>query len=321
MLLTGLTLLGGLFLGWGIGGNNAGNMFGTAVGTNSVRYRTAIWLIAVFCVVGAYLEGWKLYAGYKFAQEMSMTQAVICTFSAAIVIIGQTAMGIPTSTSQTSVGGVMGIAIYSDGWAGADWLKLLGWLFCWVVLPVVSGLFSFLCVRFVGPLLNRCVRRLTVLNFIYKTGLVAFGCYGSYTLGANNVVVTTGPFFQAGLFGDPSLKRAAVLAAIVGGVSMALGALMYGRKVMRTIGKDITALDPFAALVAVLAHSVAMHFFTALHVPVSSSQAIVGAVAGVGFSKGTNMVNRKILLSILAGWFLSPVISALATVGVAWFFL
>jgi PiT family inorganic phosphate transporter len=321
MPLTDLALLGGLFLGWGIGGNVAGNVFGTAVGTNSIRYRTAVWLIAVFCIVGAYVEGWQLYAGYKFADEMSMAQAAIATFSAAIVIIAQNRMGIPTSTSQTSVGGIMGIALYSDGWAGADWMKLLGWLVCWVVLPVFSGLISFFCMRVIGPLLNRYVKRMDLLNLIYKSGLIAFGCYGAYTLGGNNVVVTTGPFFQAGLFGDPSHKSAAVAAATVGGLTIALGALTIGRRVMRTIGRGITALDPFAALVAVLAQSLTMHVFTTLHVPVSGSQAIVGAVAGVGFSKGTNTVNRKIIFSILAGWFLSPALSAVATVAIAWFFI
>ncbi len=319
-MFLGAKLFGGLFLGWGIGANNAGNMFGTAVGTNALRYKTAVILVAIFCIVGAVFEGPKLYHGYTFAESTTMTQALICTFAAAITVVAQTYLGVPTSTSQTAVGGLMGIAILSSGIAGVNWIKLLSWLFCWVVLPLGSGSIGFLAMRFVGPLINRLVKNLELLNFIYKIGLVVFGCYGSYTLGANNVVVTTGPFFHAGFFGDPSVHRAAVIAAAVGGVSLALGALTYGRNVMRTIGKDITTLDPFSALVAVLAHSLAMHIFTELHVPVSSSQAIVGAVAGVGFSKGMTMVNSKMLYSIFSAWFLSPVASALLAIGIAYLF-
>ena len=42
----GYKLFGGLFLGWGIGANDSANIFGTAVATHSVRFRTAVWLIA-----------------------------------------------------------------------------------------------------------------------------------------------------------------------------------------------------------------------------------------------------------------------------------
>ena len=93
-----------------------------------------------------------------------------------------------------------------------------------------------------------------------------------------------------------------------------MGALTYSRKVMMTVGQGITMLDPFSALVAVLAHSIAMHVFTEFHVPVSSSQAIVGAVAGIGFSKG---MNSKTLLTIFSAWLLTPFISAALAVALA----
>ena len=135
-------------------------------------------------------------------------------------------------------------------------------------------------------------------------------------MGANNVGVTTGPFYQAGFFGDPTHSHA-VVASVLGGIAMAVGALTYGKNVIMTVGKDITALDPFSALIAVLSHSLVVHFFTQLHVPVSSSQAIVGAVAGVGLVRGMNTVNAKKLWSIFAAWFLSPVVSAILAIIIA----
>jgi PiT family inorganic phosphate transporter len=211
----------------------------------------------------------------------------------------------------------MGMALLSSGVAGVSWGKLGTWACCWVLNPVGSGIVAFICIKFVGPLIYRFVKNIELLNLIYKIGLVVFGCYGAYSLGANNVVVTTGPFYQAGFFGNPALHRAAVIAAGVGGLSIAVGAITYSRKVMMTVGKGITALDPFSALVAVLAHSLAMHFFTQLSVPVSSSQAIVGAVAGVGLSKGSRTLNAKMLGSIGCAWILTPIVAALLSMLIA----
>ena len=211
----------------------------------------------------------------------------------------------------------MGISILSMGLAGISWMKLLAWLFCWIILPVAAGVVSYLGVKWIGYVIQRTVKRMVLLNLVFKIGLIVCGCYGAYAMGANNVVVTTGPFYQAGFFGDPTHAHA-VMAATLGGIAMAVGALTYGKNVIRTVGKDITALDPFSALIAVLAHALLVNFFTQLHVPVSSSQAIVGAVAGVGFVRGMNTVNAKKLGSIFSAWFLSPVISAILAIIIAY---
>jgi PiT family inorganic phosphate transporter len=282
-------------------------------------------LIAIFAIVGSMVEGPKLYPGYKFAdaredlgESAKLNLAFVCTFAAALTVLGLTYLGLPVSCSQAAVGGLMGVAILSRGIGGAQWGKLGVWACCWVLNPIGAGIVAYAVVKIIGPLLNRFVRRVALLNLIYKIGLIIFGCYGAYSLGANNVVVSTGPFYQAGFFGDPSLHKAAVIAAGIGGASIALGALTYSKKVMMTVGQGITALDPFSALVAVLAHSIAMHFFTELHVPVSSSQAIVGAVAGVGLTKGMRTMNRKTLWTIFSAWLLTPFIAGTAAVFIAY---
>ena len=52
-----LLLAAGLFMGWSLGTNDAANAFGTAVSTRVVKYRTAVIIIAVFVVIGAFLKG------------------------------------------------------------------------------------------------------------------------------------------------------------------------------------------------------------------------------------------------------------------------
>lgn len=310
-------LFGGLFLGWGIGANNSADIFGTAVATHSIRFRTAVVLIAVFAMAGAIVEGHRLYPEYHFSGDITENLAFAATLGAALTISALTWLSLPASASQAAVGGVMGISIWGSGIGGADWSKLGVWACCWVANPVISGVLAALMMRFIGPFVQRHVKNLVLLNLIYKIGFLVIGCYAAYTLGGNNVVVTTGPFFQAGLFGDPLLSRAAFIAAAVGGASIAVGAFTYARKVMQTVGHKITVLDPFSALVVVLSHALVLHMSTQFHIPVSSAQATVGAVAGVGLTKGMRMVNSRMLAAIFCGWVLTPVVSALLAIGLA----
>ena len=50
-------LLGGLFLGWSLGANDAANVFGTAVGTRMIRFRTAAIICSIFVILGAIIIG------------------------------------------------------------------------------------------------------------------------------------------------------------------------------------------------------------------------------------------------------------------------
>ena len=78
---------------------------------------------------------------------------------------------------------------------------------------------------------------------------------------------------------------------------------------METVGRRLVRLDPFSALVVVLAEAVTVHIYTVVGVPVSTSQALIGAVIGVGLVKGIKTVSKRTLSNILIGWFLTPVVA------------
>ncbi len=125
------------------------------------------------------------------------------------------------------------------------------------------------------------------------------GCYSAYALGSNNVANVTAVFVGAG--------RLDIFAAtLVGGLSIAFGILTFSRGVMETVGKNLVALDPYCALVVVLSGALAVHVYTWVGVPVSSSQAVVGAVLGIGILKGTQTIRIKTLFSILLGLVRDP---------------
>lgn len=70
-----------------------------------------------------------------------------------------------------------------------------------------------------------------------------------------------------------------------GGVALALGLLLYGYKVMKTIGYKLTALSPTRGSSASLASSLMVATASYVGIPVSTTQCIVGAVAGIGLGE------------------------------------
>ena len=76
---------------------------------------------------------------------------------------------------------------------------------------------------------------------------------------------------------------------------------------MMTVGKGITPLDEYAALIAVVSAAITVEIFTQVGVPVSTSQAIVGGVVGVGLIKGAKTVNKRKLIEIGIGWISTPI--------------
>lgn len=290
-------ILSGLFLGWSLGANDSANVFGTGVTTGIIRYRTAIWLTAAFVMLGALLEGAKCM---KIVGELSLLlpmDAFFCALAAAITMSVLTFLGIPASTSQAIIGAVIGAGIISES---ADFSKLYKVVSCWVFTPICGLAAGYVLHRVLGYILDRTVKSLTRRNIFYSVGILGAGCYGAYTLGSNNVANVTGVYVGSGMLTPDQ-------AALIGAVSIAVGVLTYSKKVMMTIGKGIVPLYPFSALVVVLAGALTLHFFTQIGVPVSSSQAVVGAVVGVGFVGGVQTVSFKMLKKITVGWIMTPV--------------
>jgi PiT family inorganic phosphate transporter len=79
---------------------------------------------------------------------------------------------------------------------------------------------------------------------------------------------------------------------------------------METVGQKLVRLDPFSALAVVLAQAITVHVYALVGVPVSTSQAVIGAVLGVGIIKGVNIIRRRTLVHIFLAWFLTPFVAS-----------
>jgi len=109
-----LSLLGGVFMGWSLGSNDAANCFGSAVASRMVRFWTAAILCASFALIGALVEGQAGIETLVGLTQIDLEQAVVITVAAAVTVTIMTVFGLPVSTSQAAVGAILGIGFLNQ---------------------------------------------------------------------------------------------------------------------------------------------------------------------------------------------------------------
>jgi PiT family inorganic phosphate transporter len=98
---------------------------------------------------------------------------------------------------------------------------------------------------------------------------------------------------------------------VIGGGGISLGVALWGSKVMKTVGKDITHLNNTRGLSVDFSTATTVLVASMLGMPVSTTHTVVGAVMGVGFARGFETVNFSVLKNILYSWILTIPIAAL----------
>ncbi len=330
MLVTLLFLSSGLFLGWSLGANDAANVWGTAVGTNMVRFKAAAIVCSIFVILGAVISGsGASHTLGKLGAITSLPGAFTVALAAALSVYMMTKAALPVSTSQAIVGSIIGWNFFSG--TSIDMKSLTKILGTWVFSPILTALFAF-CLYFVIKFILRRVKiHLIRLDFTTRFLLLAAGAFGSYTLGANNIANVMGVFIPSSVFQDFSVAGLFNFTGVqqlflIGGIAIAVGVFTYSKKVMMTVGSEIYRLNPITAFIVVLSSSIVLFLFASQGlkdllmsnglpsfplVPVSSSQSIVGGVIGIGLAKGGKNINFKVLGRISFGWIMTPLISAL----------
>ncbi len=290
-------LLPALFMGWALGANDAANVCGLAITTGAMRYWRALVLTALCVVWGAFLSGAKGMGTYGALASHGVSSAFVVALAAGLTVTAMTWKGLPVSTSQAVVGAIVGVALAAG--KPVDWSVFARIAVSWFSSPLGALLIALVLQVALSFFLPRLSLSIEVLDRIARLGLLLISIWGAYALGANNVANVVGVFVGAGLLSTD-------LAGLVGGAAIALGVLTYSRPVIETVGQKLVQVGTWPALVALVAQAAVLQTFTAVGVPVSSSQAVVGAVVGVGLTKGVSAVNLRRVGGIVAGWVFTP---------------
>ncbi len=319
----------GLFLGWSLGANDAANVFGTAVGSRMIKFRTAAILCGVFIILGAVIQGSGTTDTLGALGSVSaLAGSFTVALSAAITVYVMTRYTIPVSTSQAIVGAIIGWNFYSGN--DTDWTVMRNIVGTWMAGPVMGAIFSVLLYLLVKIITNHWKIHLLRLDLMIKISLILVGAFGAYSLGANNIANVMGVFVPSISLNEINILdifylNGAQQLFLLGGVAIAVGVFTYSKRVMMQVGRNLFKLSSIASIVVVLAHSLVLFIFSSSWlrdfllglglpaiplVPVSSSQVIVGAIIGLGMLKGGRGVKYNVMGQMALGWVLTPLVTA-----------
>jgi PiT family inorganic phosphate transporter len=142
---------------------------------------------------------------------------------------------------------------------------------------------------------------------VFAVLMIFTACGMAFAHGSNDVANAIGPLAavnsvisSGGTVGSEAAIPVWILA--LGGGGIALGLIMYGHKVIATIGKGITHLTPSRGFAAELAAGTTVVLASGTGMPISTTHTLVGAVLGVGFARGIAAINLRVIRTIFISW-------------------
>ena len=319
-------LTSGLFLGWSLGANDAANLFGTAVATRMLKFRTAALVGSVFVVLGAFAgaHGTSRTLGRLGAIDAPAGAFMVALAAALAAVVLLTRTGLPVSITQAIVGAILGWNLFTGRPTDAKTLTQL--LSSWLISPLLAGAIAAGLFVLTRSWLQRRRVHLLEVDAWTRAALLLAGAFGAFGLGLNDIANVMGVFVRVSPF--PETTRLGPFSAtnvealfLLGGLAIATGICTYSNRVMVRLGSGLASLSPLAALLVVLSAAIVLFLFgsPALQrllaacrlpgwplVPVSATQAVVGAILGISLARRTGIRLRP-LGEIAAGWVAAPV--------------
>jgi PiT family inorganic phosphate transporter len=219
--------------------------------------------------------------------------------------------GIPSSSSHALIGGLVGAGVASGGWRAVQWGGLDKTIAAIVVSPATGFVLALLLVLLVA----RAFRRVTPFKADKIFRHVQFFSASAYSLGhgGNDAQKTMGIIaallFAHGLSGGSFHVPLWVVLACQ--AAMALGTLLGGWRIVRTMGSRITHLTPVQGVCAETAGAITLFMATYMGIPVSTTHTITGAIIGVGAARRVSAVRWNVAQDIVVAWVLTMPAAAL----------
>jgi PiT family inorganic phosphate transporter len=227
--------------------------------------------------------------------------------------------GIPSSSSHALIGGLVGAGVCKGGWQVILWPGLSKTVAAIVLSPVTGFVLALIMILIVAWL---CLRQTPLkVDKLFRHGQFLSASAYSLGHGGNDAQKTMGVIavllFAHGLDGGHFHVPFWVVLACQ--AAMALGTLLGGWRIVRTMGSRITRLTPMQGVCAETAGSLTLFLATWLGVPVSTTHTITGAIVGVGTARRVSAVRWNVAKDIVVAWVVT--MPAAGLIGAGFFFL
>jgi PiT family inorganic phosphate transporter len=220
-------------------------------------------------------------------------------------------LGLPSSSSHTLVGGLVGAAVASSGWGTVVMSGVIKIVIFIVVAPLLGMIISFI----ISTIVLWIARKHTpsgVDKHFRRLQLLSAAAF-SLGHGGNDAQKSMGIIWVALIAMGLATKddKIALWIVLSCQTAMALGTLFGGWRIVKTMGQKITKLKPFEGFCAETAGALTLFGATHFGIPVSTTHTITGAIIGVGARKGVSAVKWGVTTKIFWAWILTIPVSGI----------
>jgi PiT family inorganic phosphate transporter len=164
----------------------------------------------------------------------------------------------------------------------------------------------------------------TNVEKVFGILMMVTACAMAFAHGSNDVANAVGPLAAVVSIvqNDGEVSQKSMMASwilLLGGVGIVAGLMMYGHKVIATVGQGITELTPSRGFAATLAAATTVVVASGTGLPISTTHTLVGAVLGVGMARGIAAVNMGVVRTIFMSWIVT--LPAGAILAILFFFM
>ncbi|MCJ7449500.1 MAG: inorganic phosphate transporter [Bacteroidales bacterium] len=217
--------------------------------------------------------------------------------------------GLPSSSSHTLVGGLIGAAVASSGFSSVISSGVILIVMFIFIAPLMGMVFSF----FLSSLIMWIFRRVppfSVDKWFRRFQIVSASAF-SLGHGGNDAQKSMGIIWLAMILSGLITKETDIplWVKLSCQAAIALGTMFGGWRIVKTMGQKITKLKPFEGFCAETAGSLTLFAATYWGIPVSTTHTITGAIIGVGARKGASAVKWGVTTKIFWAWILTIPIS------------
>jgi PiT family inorganic phosphate transporter len=300
--------------------HDAANSIATIVSTRVLRPQYAVlWAaffnFAAFAVFGLHVAN---TIGTGIIHPEIIDQQVIfgALIGAIVWNVITWALGIPSSSSHALIGGLLGAGLAKAGFSAAVWSGLTKALLAIVLSPLIGFFLALVLVAIVSWAAVRSTpyavdRAFRILQF-FSASMYSLGHGGNDAQKTMGIIAVL--LYSQGMLGSEfSVPFWVVLSCQA---AMALGTLMGGWRIVRTMGLRITKLNPMQGFCAETGGAITLFIATFMGVPVSTTHTITGAIVGVGAARRLSAVRWNVASSIVYAWVItipaSAIVAALA---------
>lgn len=319
LILVALVIALALFFDFTNGFHDTANAMATPIATGALKPKTAVALAAILNLVGAFLstEVAKTISGGLIREgdggvQITPTLILAGLIGAIVWNLITWLLGLPSSSSHALFGGLIGAAVVGAGFGAIDGAVLVSKILIPAVLaPVTAGVVSFLATKIAYTVTRKRERDGFKKGQIFTSSLV------SLAHGTNDAQKTMGvitlALIAAGAQEVGTGPELWVIAACA--VAIALGTYSGGWRIIRTMGRGITEVEPAQGFSAEAATTATILASTHLGFALSTTQVASGSVIGTGIGRKGASVRWRTAGRIGIGWLVT--IPAAGTMGAA----